>query len=78
MLKDEDMVNFRGYNMNGSAKISVIALRKLTKALNKLFDKMSEFKNDILNLLVPAGELLNMAEIEFPGYISFIGPGFDE
>jgi hypothetical protein len=27
---------------------------------------------------VPAGELLNMAEIEFPDYISFIGPGFDE
>jgi hypothetical protein len=64
--------------MNGSAKISVIALRKLTKALNKLFDKMPEFKNDILILLVPAGELLNMAEIEFPDYISFIGPGFDE
>jgi hypothetical protein len=80
MLKDddEDMINIREYDMNGSAKISVIALRKITKALNKLFDKMPEFKEDISNLLVIAGELLNITEFEFPNYNDFIRPGFDE
>ena len=78
MLKDEDMVNIREYDMNGSAKITVIALRKTIKALNKLFEKMPEYKNDISNLLVLAGKLLNMVESEFPGYNNFIRPGFDE
>jgi hypothetical protein len=80
MLRDDDeaMINIREYDINGSAKISVIALGKIIKALNKLFNKMPEFKNDILSILVFAGELLNMIEIEFPGYNSFIRPGFDE
>jgi hypothetical protein len=75
---DKDMINIREYDMNGSAKITVIALRKTIKALNKLFEKMPEYKNDISNLLVLAGKLLNMVESEFPGYNNFIRPGFDE
>jgi hypothetical protein len=39
---------------------------------------MPEYKNDISNLLVLAGKLLNMVESEFPGYNNFIRPGFDE
>lgn len=75
---DEDMISIREYDMNGSAKISVIALEKTIKTLNKLFDKMPDFKNDISDLLVTAGELLNLTEEEFPGFNSFVRPGFDE
>jgi hypothetical protein len=80
MLKDndEDMICIREYDMNGSAKISIIALEKTIKALNKLFDRMPEFKDEISSLLVLAGELLNMTEGEFPGFNDFIRPGFDE
>jgi hypothetical protein len=80
MLKDddEDMISIREYDMNGSAKISIIVLEKTIKALNKLFNEMPEFKDDISSLQVIAGELLNMTEKEFPGYNSFIRPGFDE
>jgi len=80
MLKDEDedMVSIREYDMNGSAKISIISLGKTIKALNKLFDKMPEFKDDISSLLVLAGEILNLTEKEFPDYNSFVRPGFDD
>jgi hypothetical protein len=75
---DEDMISLREYDMNGSAKISIIALGKTTKALNKLFDKMPDFKDNISSLLVLAGEILNMTETEFPKYNTFVRPGFDE
>jgi len=75
---DEDMLNIREYDMNGSAKISIIALEKTVKALNKLFDRMPEFKNEITELLILSGELLNLTEEEFPGFNGFIRPGFDE
>ena len=75
---DEEMKEFEAYDMNGTAKIALIAVEDSIKALNKLFDTNSEFKNEISALLVIAGKLLNEMEIAFPDCRKFVRPGIDE
>jgi hypothetical protein len=75
---DDEMNEFMVNDINGSAKVAIIALNKSIKALNNLFDHPMEFINDISDLLVFAGNLLNELEKEFPHYKEFIRPGFDE
>ncbi len=75
---DEEMKEFETYDMNGTAKIALIAVEDSIKALNKLFDSAYEFKNEISALLVIAGKLLNEMEKEFPDCRKFVRPGLDE
>ncbi len=75
---DEDMKEIDAYDMNGTAKIAIIAIDNSIKALNKLLNILPEFNKEITDLLVTAGKLLNESEIEFPGYKAFVRPGFDE
>ncbi len=75
---DEDLKEIDAYDMNGTAKIAIIAIENSIKALNKLLDMDLEFKNEITGLLITAGRLLNETEKEIPGYKTFIRPGLDE
>lgn len=75
---DIDMKEIDAYDMNGTAKIAIIGIENSIKALNKLLDIATEFKNKITNILITAGRLLNETEIEFPGCKTFVRPGLDE
>ena len=75
---DEDIKEIEAYDMNGTAKIAVIAIEDSIKALNKLFDDAVEFKNEITGLLITAGKLLNEMGKEIPDCKNFMRPGLDE
>ena len=72
------MKDIDAYDMNGTAKIALIAIESSINALNKLFDAVVEFKNEVTALLVTAGKLLNEMEKEFPDCRKFVRPGLDE
>lgn len=74
---DQEMKEIDAYDMNGTAKIALIAIESSIKALNKLFD-VAEFKIEVTALLVIAGKLLNEMEREFPDCRNFVRPGLDE
>jgi hypothetical protein len=75
--KDDFMKEFAADDMNGSAKIAIIAITRSIESLNYLYSYLPEFGHDIPELLIISGELLNEAEKEFPDYKSFKRPGLD-
>ncbi len=75
---DEEMKEIDAYDMNGTAKIALIAIESSIKGLNILFDAADEFKIEITNLLVLAGKLLNEMDSTFTDCRSFVRPGLDE
>ncbi len=74
----EDSNDFLLKDMNGSAKIGIIAIKKSDKALNNLFDFLPKYRDEIEELLILLGKLLNEAENKFPAYKNFKRPGFDD
>jgi len=75
---DEELKEIDVYDMNGTAKIALIAVENSIQSLNKLFNNLEEFKKEIEALLVTAGRLLNEMEKVFPDCRSFVRPGLDE
>jgi len=65
------------YDMNGTAKIAAISVKRTQKALNNLFSLVKEFSSEIEEMMVLLGRILNQLDIEFPDYKDFKRPGFD-
>jgi hypothetical protein len=74
---DEEMKEISKYDMDGTAKVAVIGINRSINALNNLYNLLPEFSQEISELLVLLGTILNLAETEFPDYKKFIRPGFD-
>ena len=74
---DEEMKEISKYDMDGTAKIAIIAIRRSNAALINLLNILPEFSEEISELLIIIGKMLNMAETEFPDHSKFIRPGFD-
>ena len=65
------------YDMNGSAKIAAIGVKRSQKALNNLLSLVEDFSSEIEEMMVLLGRILNQIDIEFPEYKDFKRPGFD-
>ncbi len=74
---DEELKKISKYDMDGTAKIAIIGINRSIHALNNLYIILPEFSNEISELLVIIGKILNLAEKEFPDHSKFIRPGFD-
>jgi hypothetical protein len=74
---DEDNNEFESNDMNGSAKIAAIAIKRSQNALNNFLSLAGEFTADIEEMMVLLGRQLNSLDLEFPEYKNFKRPGFD-
>lgn len=75
---DDDLKDAASSDMNGTAKVVAISLNNSIAALNNLFNLLSKYEDQLEELMILAGKLLNLLEVEFPDYKNFIRPGFDE
>lgn len=75
---DEEMIEIHKYDMDGTAKIAIIGINRSIKALNNLLDILPEYSEQISELLVLLGKVLNLAEEAFPDHKEFVRPGLDE
>ena len=74
---DEEMKEIIKSDIDGTAKVAVLSINRSVAALNVLYNILPEFSKEISGLLVLLGNILNIAELEFPDYQKFIRPGFD-
>ncbi len=75
--EDDDLKEIHKYDMNGSAKIGIIAVKRSIQALNNLHKNLPFFFIETEELLVLLGKILNSAEELFPDCMEFKRPGFD-
>lgn len=76
--EDDEIKEIHQFDMNGSAKIAILSIRKSIDALNNLHNGLPEYSAEIEEILVLIGKVLNIAEELFPDCMSFIRPGLDE
>ncbi len=74
---DEEDNEFESYDMNGSAKIAAIGVKRSQEALNNLLSLVEGFSTEIEEMMVLLGKILNQIDLEFPDYKNFKRPGFD-
>ena len=74
---DEFDNEISSYDMNGSAKITAIAVKESQKALNNLLSHLKDYSSEIEEMMILLGKILNQLDIEFPDYKNFKRPGFD-
>jgi len=72
-LKEEPIQN----DMNGSAKIAIIALERSMAAWIIFMKKFPNQKEDAIDMLSTLAPLWQGLQIEFPNYKDFIRPGLD-
>jgi hypothetical protein len=75
---DEDMIVIHESDMNGSAKIGVISIKRSIDALDNLNEPLKGFSSQVEELLVLLGKMLNFADELFPQCMEFKRPGFDD
>lgn len=75
---DPDEIEANEYEMNGTAKITLIAIDRSIEAWKTLLGKLPEFKSKIGWFIEILEDLRNKTEDQFPQARSFIRPGFDE
>jgi hypothetical protein len=75
---DDDMKEIHISDMNGSAKIGVISIKRSIDALNNLHESLDGFSSEVEELLVLLGKMLNFADDLFPNSMEFKRPGFDD
>lgn len=79
MNEDSDeMAGISAFDMNGSAKIAALSVKKIIDALETLDSVTQKYHNEIANLLIITGKMLNGIDNEFPSYKDFKRPGFDD
>lgn len=66
------------FDMNGSAKIALIALERTIAAFAILYDKLPGREDEILAFLSNLSKIKKEVERKFPEAMNFIRPGFDE
>jgi hypothetical protein len=75
---DDEIKEIHAYDMNGSAKIGIISIRRSINALNNLHKTLPVFSAEIEEVLVLIGKILNLAEGLFPVCMNFKRPGLDD
>lgn len=75
LVEDDE---YRDYDMNGSAKISLVSIDRLIAAWMVVMKESPEYEDDILHILVKLAEIRKKTEKTFPEGRKFIRPGFDE
>lgn len=75
---DDEIREIHQEDMNGSAKVGMISIKRSIKALNKLHETLPEFSNKIEEVLVLLGKILNYSDELFPDCMEFKRPGFDD
>lgn len=75
---DEDYWEGCKYDMNGSAKIGLIAMDRSMESWKKLYGVLPDFHSDISMFLQILNDLRENAEKQFPEARNFIRPGLDE
>ncbi|MBI4645186.1 MAG: hypothetical protein HY738_00995 [Bacteroidia bacterium] len=66
------------YDMNGSAKIAIIAIEISIGAFGVFLQHLPKFEDDIFYFIKTLQQIMNKTKLLFPGAESFIRPGFDE
>ncbi len=74
--KDEEDV--RKQDMNGSAKIALIAVERSIGAWGILLQRFSNYEDEIFDFIKTLGKMQNNIKLIFPDAENFIRPGFDE
>lgn len=79
-MEDDGWEKENGFqnDFDGSAKIAIIACQRSIDAWAGLLGFLPEKEDAILPILSLLQKIKQMAEKEFPGYETFIRPGFDE
>lgn len=75
---DEEVREIHEDDMNGSAKVGIISVKRSISALENLHDTLPEFSNDIEESLILLGKILNYSDELFPNCMEFKRPGFDD
>ncbi len=75
---DDELKGIHMSDVNGSAKIGIISIKRSTEALNNLHDVLPEFSGEIEEAFILLGRILNMTDELFPGCMKFKRPGFDD
>ena len=75
--EDEEEKEFDKYDMDGTAKVAIIGIKRSIESFNNLYEILPEYSEEISSFLIHLGKILNLAETEFPDYNKFIRPGFD-
>lgn len=75
--EEEELKEIHKYDMNGSAKIGIIAVKRSIQALNNLHKNLPDYFADTEELLILLGKILNAADELFPDCMEFKRPGFD-
>ena len=80
-LKEDESAELREiheYDINGCAKIGIIAVKKSISAVNNLNKALPLYTAETGEALVLLGRILNLTEETFPGCMEFKRPGFDD
>ncbi|MBU0764183.1 MAG: hypothetical protein KJ607_05045 [Bacteroidetes bacterium] len=75
---DDEFYEIGTYDMNGSAKIALIAIEKSIEAWDKLLKQFPRLEEDISTFISTLVTMGKETEQLFPDARSFIRPGFDE
>ncbi len=75
---DEELKEIHSFDMNGSAKIGIMSIKRSVDSLNKLHKNLPGYAAEIGEILILLGRILNIVEELFPGCMEFKRPGFDE
>ncbi len=75
---NDELKEVHAYDMNGSAKIGIISVKRSIEALNNLHKNLPLFSTLIEEELVLLGRMLNLTEELFPGCMNFKRPGLDD
>ena len=76
--EDEEIKEIHAFDMNGSAKIGLISIRRSIDSLNNLHKNLPGYSAEIEENLVLLGKVLNIVEELFPGCMEFTRPGLAE
>ena len=74
---DEEIREISAGDMNGSAKVGIISIKRTIDALNNLHKILPVFSAEIEELFVLLGKILNLVDELFPDCMKFKRPGFD-
>lgn len=66
------------YDVNGSAKIAIIATERSLYAWRKLYELFPDQEDEILNFMIMLQKIIRLLKHRFPQAENFIRPGFDE
>ncbi len=75
---DEELREMNMYDINGSAKIGIISVKRSVEALNNLHNNLPEYSAEIEEAFILLGRILNLSDELFPGCMKFRRPGFDD